>query len=136
MIETEPAIAKSASFERELAPNVWLRQDEEDGQYVEIVLPPFELNDLIEECTRSFPEYVIQLCEGLARREPTALTPGTNLSPELAKGILNTQLLGTVLARYSVCNEQAVPLLPELNQAFGLAIQGRLRLTADPLPDT
>lgn len=135
VIETEATVPASAISRKELAPNVWLWQDEKDGQFVEIVLPPFELNDLIEQCVQTFPEYVVRLCDTLAQREPTAITPETKFSPDLKKGILNTQILGTVLVRHRIREEQATPILPELKQAFGLAMQGRLRLTAHPLPE-
>jgi hypothetical protein len=134
VIKPETTVTAARS-EKQLAPHVWLRQDERDGQYVEIVMPPFELNDLIDECVQHFPEYVVQLCMALAERDATAITPETDFSPDLTKGILNTQILGTVLARHRVREAQAVPILPELHQAFGLAMQGRLRLTADPVPD-
>lgn len=138
MIETaRTAYGQSIpSCERELAAHVWLKQNAEEGQYVEIVMPPFELNELIQECERSFPAYAIQVLELLARRDPTALTPDTRLTPELTRGLFNTQLLGTVLTRQHVWQEKAIPILPELQQAFGLVMQGRLHLTVDPLPDT
>lgn len=119
----------------EIGPDIWLRQTEADGQFVEIILPPFELNDLIAECEQSFPAYAIQVLDALAKHDPTALEPDQRLTPELTKGLFNTQLLGTLLSRHQVRDEQAVPILPELQQAFGLVMRGRLRLTADPLPD-
>lgn len=129
MIETAPV------SEFRLAPNVWLRQDEVDGQYVEIVMPPFELNDLIDDCVRAFPQYTIQVCDALSRRDPELVTPEARLSPEMVRGLFNTQVLGSVLARQQVRGAEAIPVLPELQQAFGLAMKGRLRLTADPVPD-
>jgi hypothetical protein len=130
----ETAHAQSIpSRERELAPNVWLKQTNQDGQFVEIVMPPFELNDLIQECESSFPTYAIQVLEVLARNDPTALVPGMKLTLELTKGLFNTQILGTVLTRHQVCEEKALPVMTELQQAFGLVMQGRLRLTADPI---
>lgn len=137
MIESQSTVPAppGISFERELAPNVWLRNDVEAGQFVEIVMPPFEMNDLITECEANLPAYVIQVCQRLALREPQSLTPGTRLSPERVKGLLNTQILGTVLTRHQIQGERALQILPELQQAFGLAMQGRLRLTAHPVPD-
>lgn len=137
MIEiAHPAQVQSKTVsERELAPNVWLKQTEQDGQFVEIVMPPFELNDLIGECERMFPAYAIQVLDMLARHDPTALTPDKKLTPQLTKGLFNTQILGTVLTRHHVSEEKAVPILPELQQAFGLVMRGRLILTADPLPE-
>lgn len=124
-----------SASERKVAPHVWLRQTEADGQFVEIVLPPFELNALMEECERSFPAYAIQVLEVLARNDAAALEPDTQLTPELTKGLFNTQLLGTVLTQDQVCADNAVRMLPELQQAFGLAMRGGLRLTADPIPE-
>jgi len=137
VIETaQPAYARFTNeVERELAPNVWLKQTDDDGQFVEIIMPPFELNDLITECEQTFPAYAIQVLDALAKHDPTVLEPHQRLTPELTKGLFNTQLLGTLLTRYQVWQEQAVPILPELHQAFGLVMRGRLRLTADPLPD-
>lgn len=129
MVETAPA------SERQLAQNVWLRQNETDGQYVEIVMPPFELNDLLDECAHYFPQYVIQVCGVLAKHEPDLLTSPTRLTTDMIQGLMNTQILGRVLERKQVQHEKAIPLLPELHQAFGLAMKGRLRLTADPVPD-
>jgi len=122
-------------FECELAPNVWLRDEPDAGQFVEIVMPPFELNDLIAQCEANLPEYVIQVCKRIALRHPECLTSETKFSPARIKGLLNTQILGTVLAHHKVRGERAVSILPELKQAFGLAMHGRLRLTADPVPD-
>ena len=120
---------------RPLAPGVWLCQNKTDGQFVEIVMPPFELNDLIEDCIASFPQYVIQLCQVLAHQDPQALTPENRFSPELMRGLWNTQVLGTHLTRQGIREERALPILPELHQAFGLAMRGRLRLLANPVPD-
>lgn len=119
---------------RPVAPGVWLCQNETNGQFVEIVMPPFELNDLIQECTQTFPQYVIQLCEMLAHDELGALTPEAKFPPELALGLWNTQVLGTLLTRHGIRDDKALPILPELQQAFGLAMRGRLRLLADPNP--
>lgn len=123
------------AFDRALAPNVWLREEQEAGQFVEIVMPPFELNDLIAECEASLPDYVIEVCKRVAVRHPECLTSETDFSPARIKGLLNTQILGTVLTRHQIHGERAVQILPELQRAFGLAMQGRLRLTADPVPD-
>lgn len=120
---------------RELAPNVWLRQNETEGQFVEIVMPPFEIHDLLAECEHYFPMYVIQVFGMLAKSHPKTIAPPIRLSSEMTTGIRNTQILGTVLARHEVRGERAVNLLPELHQAFGLAMKGRIRLTADPVPD-
>lgn len=137
MIETAPACKQDVTLsEHELAPNVWLKQSEQEGQFVEIVMPPFELNDLITECEQTFPVYAIQVLEILVRRDPVALSPNTRLTPELTKGLFNTQLLGTLLTRHQVSADKAVSILPELQQAFGLVMRGRLRLTADPVPET
>lgn len=138
VIKTEsptPVVVNHVAYMRPLAPGVWLCQNETNGQFVEIVMPPFELNDLIQECTQTFPQYVIQLCEVLAQADPLALTPETKFSPELIRGLWNTQVLGTLLTRQGIREERALPLLPELEQAFGLAMRGRLRLTADPIPE-
>lgn len=129
---TAPSVG---SFEGELAPHVWLRNEPEAGQFVEIVMPPFELNDLISECEANLPGYVIQVCERLALRDPQGLTPETRFSREQVQGLLNTQILGTVLTRHQIRGERALHIMPELQQAFGLAMKGRLRLTADPVPD-
>lgn len=136
MLKTEsrtPIALKHAEYMHPLAPGVWLCQNETDGQFVEITMPPFELNDLIQECTQTFPQYVIQLCEAIARDEPGSLTPGTQFSPELIHGLWNTQVLGVLLTRQGIREERALPLLPELHQAFDLAMRGRLRLLADPM---
>lgn len=123
------------TVERKIGPNVWLRQTETDGQFVEITMPPFELNDLLAECESCFPVYLVQLFEILAKDESETInSPGT-LSEELTRGIRNTQILGAALQRHDIRRERAMPLLPELHQAFGLAMKGRLRLTADPIPD-
>lgn len=138
VIKTEiptPVVVKDAAYMHPLAPGVWLCQNESDGQFVEIVMPPFELNDLITECIAGFPQYVIQLCQVLAHQDPHALTPETKFSPEMMQGLWNTQVLGTHLTRQRIREQRALPLLPELHQAFGLAMQGRLRLLADPIPE-
>lgn len=138
VIETESALCDSPSHISsacELAPNVWLRDDPDAGQFVEIVMPPFELNDLIARCEANLPVYVLQVCERLALRHPEALSPETKFSPARIQGLLNTQILGSVLAEQNVRGERALPILSELKQAFGLAMQGRLRLTADPVPN-
>lgn len=137
MIQTEFGVraASSSISDREVAPHVWLKQNEQDGQFVEIVMSSFELNDLLHECKKTFPAYAIQVLEVLARNDPTSLEAETKLTPELTKGLFNTQLLGTVLSRAQVWEEKAVPILPELQQAFGLVMRGRLRLTADPIPN-
>lgn len=137
MIETasDTRSTSIATEERELAPNVWLRQNETDGQFVEIVMPPFELHDLLEECERDFPMYALQVFETLAKSHPMTISSPLTLSTEMTTGIRNTQILGTVLARHEVCGDRALNILPELQQAFGLAMKGRIRLTADPVPD-
>jgi len=129
VIETAP------SSERLLAQNVWLRQTDADGQFVEIVMPPFELSDLLDECVHSFPQYVIQVCEVLAQREPELMSSNTRFTPEMIRGLMNTQILGKVLERQHVRKEKALPIMSELQQAFGLVMKGRLRLIADPIPD-
>lgn len=132
-LETTPQAV--AAFEHELAPNVRLRQTQSDGQFVEIVMPPFEINDLLDGCIADFPDYVIRLCQTLEQRDQTRLTPSTVFTPETMKGLLNTQILGTALARHPIRPEDTLSRLPELKLAFGLAMKGRLRLTADPVPE-
>lgn len=129
------ALEELLASERELAHNVWLRQTDADGQFVEIVMPPFELSDLLEECAQSFPLYAIQVFEVLAKNHSLPTNEPINLSGEMKEGLKNTQILETVLTRYQVRGERALTILPELHQAFGLAMKGRLRLTADPIPD-
>lgn len=126
---------QTAAKGRELAPNVRLRQTETEGQFVEIVMPPFELNDLLEECERAFPMYAMQVFEVLAKSHPESMTPPMRLSLEMSQGLRNTQILGMVLTRQEVRGERALDRMSELQQAFGLAMKGRLRLTADPVPD-
>lgn len=98
-------------------------------------MPPFEWSDVLDECERSFPLYTIQVLQVMAKTHPDSLTGPLRLSPELTEGLKNTQILGTVLSRHQVRGERAMGILPELHQAFGLAMKGRLRLTADPIPD-
>lgn len=119
----------------ELASNIYLRQDENEGQYVEIVLPRGELQKLIRQCRSEFPEYVTRVCELLVERDPAVLTPRTRLSAELMHGLWNSQLLGTVLAQQEVSGERAITRIPELTQAFGLAMRGRLRLRSIPITE-
>lgn len=98
-------------------------------------MSPFDLNDLLAECERSFPMYAVQVFQVLAKAHPDTLTNPAPLSDELTAGLKNTQILGTVLTRHQVRGTRAVGILPELQQAFGLAMKGLLRLTADPVPD-
>lgn len=137
MIETvrPPSSTLTNRSEQELAPNVWLRQTETEGQFVEIVMPPFELSDLIKECEHHFPIYAIQVLQILAKSHPETMAHPLSLSDEMKNGLKNTQILGTMLTRHQVQGERAIGILPELQQAFGLAMKGRLRLTADPIPD-
>lgn len=119
----------------EITPNVWLRQTETEGQFVEILLPPFELSDLLDECEQYFPMYAVQVLQVLSKSHPEVIAGPMNLSSEMTNGLKNTQILGTLLTRQQVRGERAKQILPELQQAFGLAMKGRLRLTVDPMPD-
>lgn len=122
-----------SSFERELAPGVYLRQEEEEGQFVEIVLPVFEMHQLVRECERDFPQYAITLCQAAVERNPQSITPETKFTPEILQGMLNTQILGTALSRNPSKRDTSIGVISDLEQAFVLAMKGRLRLTADPL---
>lgn len=114
---------------------MWLRQTDREGQFVEIVMPPFELSDLLTECEQYFPMYAVQVFQTLARHQTLTAAEPITLSDEMKDGLKNTQILGTVLIRYQVRGQRAINILPELQQAFGLAMKGRLRLTANPIPD-
>lgn len=133
--ETEIAAeAKQAPrSERELAPGVLLCQEEQAGQFVEIILPVFDMQQLIRECERDFPEYAIKLCQAAVERHSESITPETTFTPELIKGMLNTQILGTVLSRHPQRPDESIGVISDLEQAFGLAMKGHFRLTADPL---
>jgi len=85
-----------AGDKRKLAPNVWLRQNEREGQFVEIVLPPFELSDLLEECAQYFPMSAVQVFHVFSKTHPELVTGPLDLSPELTDGLKNTQILGTL----------------------------------------
>lgn len=137
MIETVPSsnTIQENGITGEFAPRVWLRQTELDGQFVEIILPTFQLSNLLHECEQYFPMYAIQVLQVLSKSDPDLAVGPMNLSPELTNGLKNTQILGTLLTRHQVRGERATQILPELHQAFGLAMKGRVRLTADPVPD-
>lgn len=120
-------------FERDLAPGVRLCQEKRAGQFVEIVLPVFELHKLVRECERDFPDYAIALCQATAERRSESITPETTFTSEIIQGMLNTQILGTVLSRHPPKMDESIGVISDLEQAFTLAMKGRLRLIADPL---
>ncbi len=120
----------NASYEQEVAPHIWLKQNEAEGQFVEIVMPLWDLTDVLLECQVHFPSYAIQVLKTLAKQDPTILAPKTRMTEEQKQGLMNTQILGTVLARQNVREQKALARMPELQQAFGLAMKGRLRVTA------
>lgn len=134
-VESEIAVevAQAPRSERELAPGVFLCQEEQAGQFVEIILPAFQMQQLIRECERDFPEYAIRLCQAVVERHSDSITPETTFTPELIKGMLNTQILGTALSRHPQKPDESIGVISDLEQAFGLAMKGHLRLTADPL---
>ena len=117
----------------EIAPGVWLRQEEVDGQFVEIILPSTEMQQLIEECERDFPRYAVKLTQRVAARNDSP-EEELHFDPSQIQGIFNTQLLGTVLVRHQIyprVSPDSSRAFPYLQQPFGLAMRGRLRLTAD-----
>ena len=126
------AIQLVSRFEQSLVPGVWLRQTEAEGQFVEIVLPLSELQHIVRRCERDFPRYALRLCERLSGRESPFELPALS-RPEVLQVLFNTHLLGSVLARHGVLQSENREVYPFLEQAFGLALRGRLRLTAEPL---
>jgi hypothetical protein len=127
----ERAAAASATLsEREMAPGVWLCQNEVDGQFVEIVLPLTDLQRLLRACEQEFPQYAIRLCQTLAARG-SGITVESILTPELLHGVFNTQVLGLVVRERQVGPQPRPEDYLLWQQAFGLALKGRLRLTVD-----
>lgn len=135
MIETERGTGSEllVGGDREIVPGVWVRQEEPEGQFVEIVMPLTEMREVIRECERDFPHYAVKLCQVAAERNSRSITPDSIFEPELVQGIFNTQILGTVLGKRELRAEDTLAAFSLLEQAFGLALKGRLKLTADPL---
>jgi hypothetical protein len=135
MIETERGTSSEflVGLDREIVPGVWVRQREPEGQFVEIVMPLPEMREVIQECERDFPRYATKLCQVAAKRNSSSFAPGSIFSQELIQGIFNTQILGTVLGKNHFRLQDTLEAFPLLEQAFGLALKGRFRLTAEPL---
>ena len=135
MIETERGTSPEflVAVDREIVPGVWVRQRELEGQFVEIVLPLPEMREVIQACERDFPRYAAKFCHMAAKRNSSSINPDSIFEAELVQGIFNTQILGMVLGKSELRAEDTLAAFPLLEQAFGLALKGRLRLTAEPL---
>lgn len=115
---------------REIVSGLWLSHDEAVGEFVEVVLPPGEMDEILGQCRKEFPEFltragVVTAESGNGRDEREDL----RRLRLLARGLSNIQVICVTLEHRHLDAADLARVLPVVQQAFRLALQGRFKLT-------